>query len=319
MEFFDMSELSTAKLPHQQQVAAARQRRPLNLRQNLEGYLFASPWLIGFFIFTLGPFIAAFWISLHSWDILTPMRFIGINNYRILWQDPLFWASLKVTLTYAAVALPLQLGLALLLAMLVNGKTFVNYAFRAVFFLPAVCSGVATAILWRWMLNPEFGLINFGLRTVGVAAPPWLSSTQWALPAIMLMSLWGVGSTMLIYLAGLQSIPEHLYESAAIDGANRFTRFRHITLPMMSSTIFFTFIIGIINSFQIFTQVYVLTDGGPDNSTLFYVLYMYQRAFQAFKMGYASALAWVLFLLVLVITLIQFKLAGRWVYYETEA
>ena len=148
-------------------------------------------------------------------------------------------------------------------------------------------------------------------------AAPWLSSTDWALPAVILMSMWGVGSTMLIYLAGLQSIPEHLYESASIDGATTLTKFRFITLPMMSSTIFFTFIIGVINSFQIFTQVYVLTNGGPDNSTLFYVLYMYQRSFQAFKMGYASALAWVLFLLILAITLIQFKLAGRWVYYET--
>lgn len=312
-----MSDIKIAAFPGQQKVRAASSTRRIHFRRNLEGYLFASPWLIGFFIFTLGPFIAAFWISLHSWDILTPMRFIGINNYKILLADPLFWKSLRVTLVYAAAGLPLQLGLALLLAVLVNGKHVINYAYRAIFFLPAVSSGVATAILWRWMFNPEFGLINFGIRSVGLPPPPWLSSTDWALPAIILMSLWGVGSTMLIYLAGLQSIPEHLYESAAIDGANLWTKFRFITLPMMSSTIFFTFIIGIINSFQVFTQVYVLTSGGPDNSTLFYVLYMYQRSFQAFKMGYASALAWVLFLLILAITLIQFKLAGRWVYYES--
>lgn len=312
-----MTELKAIALPSQPKVKAAKAPRSHRFKRNLEGYLFASPWLIGFFVFTLGPFIAAFWISLHSWDILTPMRFIGINNYKILLADPLFWKSLRVTLVYSFAGLPLQLGLALLLAVLVNGKHFVNYIYRAIFFLPAVSSGVATAILWRWMFNPEFGLINFGIRSVGLPPPPWLSSTDWALPAIILMSLWGVGSTMLIYLAGLQSIPEHLYESASIDGANLWTKFRFITLPMMSSTIFFTFIIGVIGSFQIFTQVYVLTSGGPDNSTLFYVLYMYQRSFQAFKMGYASALAWVLFLLILVITLIQFKLAGRWVYYES--
>lgn len=312
-----MTELKAIALPSQPKVKAAKAPRSHRFKRNLEGYLFASPWLIGFFVFTLGPFIAAFWISLHSWDILTPMKFIGINNYKILLADPLFWKSLRVTLVYSFAGLPLQLGLALLLAVLVNGKHFVNYIYRAIFFLPAVSSGVATAILWRWMFNPEFGLINFGIRSVGLPPPPWLSSTDWALPAIILMSLWGVGSTMLIYLAGLQSIPEHLYESASIDGANLWTKFRFITLPMMSSTIFFTFIIGVIGSFQIFTQVYVLTSGGPDNSTLFYVLYMYQRSFQAFKMGYASALAWVLFLLILVITLIQFKLAGRWVYYES--
>ncbi len=311
-----MSELKTAALSGQQSLVS-RKRRNLHFKRNLEGYLFAAPWLFGFFVFTLGPFIAAFWISLHSWDMLTPMKFIGINNYKVLLNDPLFWKSLRVTLLYSAAGLPLQLGLALLLAVLVNGKHSVNLVYRAIFFLPAVSSGVATAILWRWMFNPEFGLINFGIRAVGLPPPPWLSSTDWALPAVIVMSLWGVGSTMLIYLAGLQSIPEHLYESAAIDGANLLTKFRYITLPMMSSTIFFTFIIGIINSFQIFTQVYVLTNGGPDNSTLFYVLYMYQRSFQAFKMGYASALAWVLFLLILVITLIQFKLAGRWVYYES--
>jgi multiple sugar transport system permease protein len=311
-----MSEMKSAAIPVQKP-QASRKPRAVHFRRNLEGYLFASPWLIGFFVFTLGPFIAAFWISLHSWDILTPMKFIGINNYKILLQDPLFWKSLRVTLVYAGVGLPIQLGLALLLAVLVNGKHWINLIYRAIFFLPAVSSGVATAILWRWMFNPEFGLLNFGIRAAGLMPPPWLSSTQWALPAVILMSLWGVGSTMLIYLAGLQSIPEHLYESAAIDGATLLTKFRHITLPMMSSTIFFTFIIGVINSFQVFTQVYVLTDGGPDNSTLFYVLYMYQRSFQAFKMGYASALAWVLFLLILAITLIQFKLAGRWVYYES--
>jgi multiple sugar transport system permease protein len=312
-----MSELKTAALTSQQQTQPVRKPRARNFRRNLEGYLFASPWLIGFFVFTLGPFIAAFWISLHSWDILTPMKFIGINNYKILLQDPLFWKSLRVTLVYSLAGLPLQLGLALLLAVLVNGKHVINLVYRAIFFLPAVSSGVATAILWRWMFNPEFGLINFGIRAAGLMPPPWLSSTEWALPAVILMSLWGVGSTMLIYLAGLQSIPEQLYESAAIDGANLLTKFRYITLPMMSSTIFFTFIIGVIGSFQVFTQIYVLTNGGPDNATLFYVLYMYQRSFQAFKMGYASALAWVLFLLILVITLIQFKLAGRWVYYES--
>lgn len=288
------------------------------IRKNLPGYLFAAPWLIGFFVFTLGPFLASIVLSLQQWDMLTPMRYVGLRNFERMLQDNLFWQSLRVTVVYTVFAVPLQLAMALLLAVLVNGQGTVKLFFRAVFFLPSVTAGVAVAVLWRWLFNPEFGLINFMLEKIGVAGPPWLSNPSWALPAVIVMSLWGVGSTMLIYLASLQAIPDYLYEAAEIDGANVFGKFRFITLPMMSSTIFFTLVIGIIGSFQIFTQIYILTNGGPENATLFYVLYLYQQAFRGFQMGFASAMAWVLFLIVLALTLIQLKLAGRWVYYEAE-
>ncbi|MBZ0304336.1 MAG: sugar ABC transporter permease [Anaerolineae bacterium] len=286
------------------------------IRSNFQGYLFASPWLFGFFVFTLGPFIASLVISLHQWDILTPMQYVGLRNFERMLQDNLFWHSLRVTVVYTIFAVPLQLAMAMLLAVLVNGNGAVKLFFRAVFFLPSVTAGVAVAVLWRWLFNPEFGLINFLLDAIGIQGPPWLSSPAWALPAVIVMSLWGVGSTMLIFLASLQAIPDYLYEAAEIDGANMLHKFRFVTLPMMSSTIFFTLVMGIIGSFQIFTQIYILTNGGPENATLFYVLYLYQQAFRSFKMGFASALAWVLFLIVMVVTLIQFRLAGRWVYYE---
>jgi multiple sugar transport system permease protein len=295
-------------------------KRTLSLatRRTLEGYLFASPWIIGFFIFTLGPFVASFWISLNRWDILTPMHFNGLDNYIALFQDELFWKSLSVTLIYFVLSVPAQLILAFILAVLLNGNNVVNYFFRGVFFLPYIVSGVATAILWRWMYNPEFGLINFLLSKIGITGPTWLNSTGWVLPSLALMGLWGIGSNMLIYLASLQSVPEHLYEAAEIDGASRFSKLRFITLPMMSSSVFFTLVIGIITSFQVFTQAFVMTQGGPENASLFYVFNLYRQAFVSFKMGYASAMAWMLFLVVLAITLLQFKLAGRWVYYEVE-
>ena len=208
------------------------------------------------------------------------------------------------------------LMLALFLAILVNKQNPIMMFFRGVFFLPSVTSGVAVAILWRWLFNPEFGLINYMLSIFNIQGPAWLSSQQWALPAIAVMSLWGVGLTMLIYLAGLQSVPQHLYEAAEIDGASLMQRFWSVTLPMMSPTIFFTLVMGMIGALQAFTQSYIMTRGGPNFATYFYVLNLYEEAFIKFRMGYASAMAWILFIAVLVITLIQFKVAGRWVYYE---
>jgi multiple sugar transport system permease protein len=315
-----MREIKAVPLDRQAPSEQVRKREmSLSWRNTLEGYLFASPWIIGFFIFTLGPFLASFWISLNRWDILTPMRFIGLDNYIALFNDPLFWKSLSVTLVYFVLSVPAQLFLAFLLALMLNSNSFVNYFFRGVFFVPYIVSGVATAILWRWMYNPEYGLVNFLLSKIGIQGPAWLNNTAWALPSLAIMGVWGLGSNMLIYLAGLQAVPEHLYEAAEIDGATRLTKFRFITFPMMSSTIFFTLVIGIITSFQVFSQAFVMTQGGPENSTMFYVFNLYRQAFVSFKMGYASAMAWMLFLIVLAITLLQFKLAGRWVYYEVES
>jgi multiple sugar transport system permease protein len=287
------------------------------LVDNVEGYLFASPWIIGFLLFTLTPFVLSIWYSLNRWDLVTDIKFIGLQNYFEMFQNDLFWKTLTVTLTYILMALPAGLALALLLAILVNKQTKPMMFFRGVFFLPSVTSGVAIAVLWRWLFNPEFGLINYLLSFFGIKGPAWLLNESWALPAFAIMSLWVVGSTMLIYLAGLQSVPQQLYEAAEIDGASLLQRFWHITLPMMSSTIFFTLVIGLIGSFQVFTQSYVMTRGGPNFATYFYVLNLYMEAFQNFRMGYASALAWFLFIIVLIMTLIQFRLAGRWVYYES--
>ena len=287
-------------------------------RRNVEGYLLAAPWILGFLIWQLGPFLASMWFSLNRWDVLTPMKFRGLDNYTRMVADDLFWRSLTVTVTYIALSLPLQLALALLLAVLVNKESAIMQLFRGIFFLPSVVAGVATAVLWRWLLNPEFGLINYLLSLIGIDGPLWLQSETWALPGLVLMSLWGIGATMLIYLAALQGVPQQLYEAAEIDGASLVRRFWHITLPIISPAIFFTFIMGIIGSFQVFTPAYVMTEGGPAYATLFYVLYLYEQAFQSFKMGYASALGWILFVIIMLITLIQFKLAGGWVHYEVE-
>ncbi len=288
------------------------------LLSNLEGYAFAAPWLVGFFVFTLGPFFSSIWYSLHQWDMVTEMKFIGLFNYTRIFQNDIFWKSVQVTITYVVMSLPASLTLAMILAILVNQQNPLMMFFRGVFFLPSVTSGVAVAVLWRWLFNPEFGLINYALSWFDIQGPMWLASERWALPAIAIMSLWGVGSTMLIYLAGLQSVPQHLYEAAEIDGAGLMQRFWRVTLPMMSPTIFFTLIMGMIGALQVFTQAYVMTRGGPNFATYFYVLNLYEEAFVKFRMGYASAMAWILFVAVLVVTLLQFRIAGHWVYHEAE-
>ncbi|HUV04993.1 MAG TPA: sugar ABC transporter permease [Armatimonadota bacterium] len=284
----------------------------------IDCYMFISPWVIGFLIFTLGPMLFSIGLSFCRWDIFRPADFVGLENYRKLTADPLFVKSLANTLFYAAFAVPIGIAGALGLSMLLNQKIRGISIYRTIYYLPAILSGVAVALLWRWILNPDYGVLNAILADVfGIAHPPqWLMDESWSKPSLILMSLWGVGGGMVIFLAGLQGIPEQLYEAAQIDGANVLQRFRHITLPMLSPVIFFNLIMGVIASFQVFTQVYIMTGGGPANSTLFYVLYLFNNGFRFFKMGYASALAWVLFVIIMGVTLIQFKLARRWVYYE---
>lgn len=316
MEQSDTSKTQARKAGPNRTLASRFSFNKRKVLGNLEGYLFASPWIIGFLVFTLVPFFSSIWYSFNQYDMVTDIKFVGLANYQRMFTNDVFWKSVSVTIYYVLLSLPAGLVLALLLAMLVNKQNSVMMFFRGVFFLPSVASGVAIAVLWRWLFNPEFGLINFGLSLLGIKGPMWLSSEQWALPGFAIMSLWGVGSTMLIYLAGLQSVPQHLYEAAEIDGANLTHRFWYVTLPMMSPTIFFTLVMGMIGALQAFTQSYVMTRGGPNYATYFYVLNLYTEAFLNFRMGYASALAWVLFVAVLVITLIQFRVAGRWVYYE---
>ena len=291
---------------------------------DFEGYAFISPWLIGFLVLTAGPMLASAFISLTSWTMLSPPTWVGLENYEtILEDDSLFSISLWNTIYYVLLSVPLGLMVSLLLALLLDRRLKGISVFRTMLFLPSITNMVAVSVLWIWIFNPEYGLLNSVLQKFGIAGPLWLQSETWSKPALVIMSLWGVGGTMIIFLAALQGIPHELYEAAQLDGANSWRRFVHITLPMISPAMFFNLIIGIIGSFQVFTQAFVMTggaqpgtEGGPNNSTLFFVLYLYKRAFQEFRMGYASALAWILFLIILVFTLIQMKLSKRWVYYE---
>ncbi len=281
------------------------------------GYFFIFPWILGLVMFTGGPIIASFILSLCDYDIVNPPNFVGLANYkRMFTEDPLFYQSLKVTSIYTFVAVPLGLVFSLMVAILMNRKIKGISLFRTIYYAPAVVTGVSLSLLWVWIFNPEFGVFNLILSKFGIQGLGWLASTKWALPALIIMSFWGVGGPMLIYLAGLQGIPTALYEAAEIDGASSWFKFWKITIPMITPVIFFNLVMGIIGSFQVFTQGYVMTGGGPHYATLFYVLHLYNNAFQWFKMGYASALAWVLFIIIFACTLFIFKFSATWVYYE---
>lgn len=291
----------------------------MNRQKVIAFYLFASPWILGFVFFMVGPFFASAFFAFTEWDLISPPKWIGIQNFVSMGHDRLFWQSLKVTLTYGAISIPLSLAISLFLAVLLNQSVRGVSVFRGIFYIPAIIlSGVAVANLWAWMYNREFGFINYILNLIGIQGPGWLSSEVWALPSIIIMSLWGCGTYMVIFLAGLQNIPQELYEAAEVDGAGWWAKSWNVTIPMLSPIILFNLIIGIISSFQIFTQVYVMTMGGPNNATLFYLFYLYKNAFSFGKMGYASALAWVMLIIILVISIIIFKTSTRWVYYESE-
>jgi len=287
------------------------------VRRETWGWLFISPWLVGFLVFALGPMLASFWLSLNKYD-LYQMEFVGAENYRrLLTQDPLFWKSLTNTLIYTFFAVPLGMVGSLAIAILLNQKVRGQQIFRTLFYLPSLVPGVASALLWMWLLNSENGLVNYWMSLVGVAGPKWLEDPSWTLPAFIMMSLWGIGGgRMIIFLAGLQGISETYYEASKIDGASPWQRFRWITIPLLTPTIFFNLIIGFIGSFQVFTSAYIMTGGGPDNASLFYALYLFRNAFEYFKLGKASAMAWILFAILLVFTIAQFKHAARWVHYE---
>ncbi len=287
-------------------------------RNNLDGWLFASPWIIGFILWTLGPMLASLFISFTDWDLITTPQFVGAENFVRLFNDDLVWQALKVTTIYAVTSVPLHIIFGMGLALLLNGQIRGLHFYRTAFYLPSVLSGVAVALLWRWLFSTEFGLFNTLLSYVGIVGPSWLGDPAWALPSLVFMSLWGVGAGTIIYLAGLQGIPTDLYEAAQVDGASSWTRFWNITLPMMTPVLFFQLVTGFIAALQIFTQAFIMTSGGPNNATLFFLLYLYRNAFEYFRMGYASALAWVLFIYILVLTLIFYKSSDRWVYYEGD-
>jgi multiple sugar transport system permease protein len=293
---------------------------PLRRQETIAGYLFLLPNILGFLVFSSIPVLATFTISLLDWDLIRAPRFVGIDNYvKLLTDDAVFRRVLFNTAYFVVGTVPIGVILSLLLALAMNANVRGIAFFRAVFFIPVISASVAVAVMWRWLYNTDFGLINLMLTSVGLKGVPWLSSTAWAMPAVILMAIWkSLGYNMVIFLAGLQSIPAHLHEAAAIDGANGVQRFRHITLPLLAPTTFFVLVISVISSFQVFDLAFVLTKGGPGDATNTMVMYIYNQAFQFFHMGYAASIAWVLFAIIFAITLLQHQLQKRWVHYEHE-
>lgn len=286
----------------------------------IQGYLFILPWLFGMLVFTLGPLIFSLIGSFTNYDVTSRMDFVGLDNYRrIFTSDPLFWTALGNTLYYVVISVPASIFAALVVALLMNQKIPGIRVFRTIYYLPSVLSGVGVYFLWMQLLSPQSGLINIVLSWFGINGPAWLFNPDWTKPALIIMNLWKAGGSMLLYLASLQSISPSLYEAADIDGAGRGRKFWNITLPLITPIIFFDLVTSLIGSFQIFQEAYVMSSdgsGGPANSLLFFNLRMWNKAFVTFEMGYAMAMSWILFLIVFVITLINLKLAPRWVYRE---
>lgn len=302
-------------------ITRRRHRKSGLLRQEMiEGWLFASPFILGFLLWTAYPMILSAFLSFTEWDVLTPAKWNGVTNYvKLLTDDKLFWLSLYNTAFLTFIGVPIGMVAALATAMSLNVKTPFTTLYRTLFFLPSQIPGVANAVLWALIFNAQFGILNQLLSPLGIEPVNWLFNQHTVKPALIFMGLWGVGGSMMIYLAGLQGIPKELYEAAEIDGANLWRRMRHVTLPLLTPVIFFSLIMGIIGSFQGgFTSVYVMTNGGPANYSLVTMLYIYRQAFNYMHMGYASAFAWMLFFIILIFTAIQFKMADRWVFYETN-
>jgi multiple sugar transport system permease protein len=287
-------------------------------REEIAGYICIMPWLVGFLVFTAGAMLFSLGLTVFKTDLLSEIKFVGLGHFVDLAVDPFFHKSLIVTSYYTFVTVPLGLVVGLTIALALNQDIPLRSFWRTLYYLPSVVSGLAVAILWRWVFNPDIGLLNQTLRLMGIDGPRWLYSEEWAMPAFIIMGLWGSGGGMLLYLGGLQSIPTVLYEAAKIDGANRWQSFWKITLPMLSPTIFFNLVMSIIGSFQVFTQALVMTNGGPNYATLTMVLYLYRKGFEQLHFGYASAVAWVLFVIILGFTLLVVRSSSAWVYYEGE-
>jgi multiple sugar transport system permease protein len=292
-------------------ISSSKERRNLKL-----GLIFISPWIIGFSMFILYPIFASLYYSFTDYTMISAPKWIGLSNYtKLFFRDEYFRISLYNTLYYTLFSVPLDIVFSVAIALLLNTKVEGMSVYRTIYFLPSITPVVAISILWLWLLNPQYGLVNSILRLIGIEGPGWLTDPVWAKPSLIMMSIWGTGRAIVIYLAGLQDIPQELYEAAEIDGASSLEKVRRITLPLLTPSIFFNSIIGMIGAFQTFTQAYIMTGGGPLNSTLFYGLYLYRNAFNYFSMGYASALAWILFVIVFLCSLLVFKSSGRWVHY----
>jgi multiple sugar transport system permease protein len=299
--------------------AATSRRKRISGVQRAEwrdGILFASPFLIGVLVFWLGPMLYSLFLVTQDWDLITPPKFTGLGNLVRTFNDPLVFKSLFNTAYYTFIGVPIQLLIALLLALALNVNLRGRSWYRTVYYLPSITPVVAAAVVWNQIFNTDFGVLNNFLRFVGLHPVKWLFDPPYAKPAFILMSLWTIGPMMVIFLAGLQNIPAELLEAAEMDGAGSWQRFWSITLPMLSPVLFFNLVIGMVGSFQVFANSFVMTGGGPQNATLFMVLYIYLNGFRFFRMGYAATLAWLLFWIIMVFTFVQFRLSGRWVYYE---
>jgi multiple sugar transport system permease protein len=305
-----------------QATQARRRVSPMARQEAMVAYVFLLPWIVGFAVFVAVPILASLVLSLTQYDIVQPPQFVGLGNYaQALTQDPLFWGSLARTFLYAVIVVPTGVGGALLVAVLLNQGLRLSNLYRTVFFLPHLTPFVAAVFIWEWLMDPTFGFINNSLWSLfRLQGPGWLTSPDWALPALILIAFWAIigGDMMLIFLAGLQGVPKELYEVAALDGATAWHRFWNITLPMISPTLFFNSVLAIIGALQTFTTAFVATQGGPSYSTYFYALHIYNSAFSYTKMGYASALAWIFFVILITFTYIQFRASSRWVYYAGE-
>ena len=292
-------------------------------RETLWFLIMAGPALLGFLVFVLGPMLYSLYLSFTKYNVVDPPQWIGWQNYLYLVRDdPAFWPSVKVTLVYAAVMIPASLAIALGIALLLNNRVKGLGVFRTIYYLPSLLPSTASVVIWLWIFHPNFGLLNNLLARVGIEGPAWLSSTTWALPSLMIMALWGFGGAMIIFLAGLQGVPRGLYEAAEIDGANAWHRFLHITLPVLSPVLFFNLVMGVIGAMKVFDQAYVFgaaqgqVPGGPARATLFYVLHLFQSSFTYFHMGLASAMAWMLFAVIVLLTWLNFRLGRKWVHHE---
>ncbi len=304
----------------QAKAAAKRPVSNMTRRQNRYGYGFIMLWLIGLFVFTLIPMLFSLFLSFCKWDIVTGLstiQFIGLENFRKIFDDSKFYKALEVTFKFCLISIPFYQIASLLVAMLLNMRIKFMRTFRLIFFLPSIIPTIASSMIWTQILGKD-GLINQGLALIGIQGPAWLNTPSTALYGLILMGVWGIGNTIIIYLSGLQGVGEELYEASSIDGANSFQRFFKITLPMISPTIFFNVVMAVISSFQYFTQAFVMTEGGPLNSTLFYNLYLYTKAYKELKMGYAAALAWIMFIIILFFTLLVIKSSSFWVYYQND-
>ena len=301
-------------------VTAKRKGVTNEMRQTRYGYAFISPWLLGLFLFTLVPMLFSLFLSFCKWDIVTgisTIKWIGFENYTKIFADKKFYKALEVTFRYCLISIPAYQIVSLLVAMLLNMRIKLMHGIRLIFFLPSIIPTIASSMIWMQMLGKE-GVLNQGLKLLGITGPSWLNTPQTALYGLIIMGVWGIGNTIIIYLSGLQGVGEELYEASSIDGANSFQRFFKITIPMISPTIFFNVVMAVIGSFQYFTQAFVMTEGGPLNSTLFYNLYLYVKAYKELKMGYASALAWIMFVIILFFTLLVIRSSSFWVYYQND-